>query len=353
MHIVRKLGLWTANGLLRSTLFLLAFVSAVVMLLGTPTHIKAALKTSNVYSSAVQSLLDQAKKSTESSSNSDVPINDPVIQQAATSAFSPSFLESSTETIIDGTYHWLDGKTPRPDFQVDVSVAKQNFITAVANYAGQRVTGLAVCNRQQLLALQGQDINPFTVPCRPPGTNVPAEQQKLINQLSSNADFLPNTTISASSLPKDEQGQTAFDKAQNAPKAYQFSKSSPWLLATISVLLALAVLFLHETKRRGARSLGITFLSIGLILGLSTLLISWALHKALAPTGNLGKSLQANALQLSMIKVIDTLGQFFSRRLLWFAVGYVVFGGALLFILKFVWKEPKPTSPTETPSSTK
>jgi hypothetical protein len=352
MHMLRKLSLWVASGAFRTLLFLLATVTAVIVVFGNPTHIKKALKTNNVYSSVVDTVLAEAKKSSENSKASDVPINDPAIKQAAKSAFSPAFLESSSEQFIDGTYHWLDGKTAQPDFQVDVGVAKLAFIKAIADYAEQRVNGLPSCGNQQLLQLQNTEINPFTLTCKPAGYNVASQKQTLINELNDAQEFLPNQKITADTLPKNESGETVFDQLEQAKQGYQFSKMSPAIVAILALLAGVAVFFLQTDRRKGARSLATSFLSVGLVLGVVSFAAAWGLHKLLGPTGSLGKTFQGNALQQSLALAIEQLVRVFTNKLLLFAVVYVVIGVALFCILRFWWKinkdepapEPKPVT---------
>ena len=335
MVFIKKLCLWLSSGIFKSTLVLLAMVSAVIVTLGTPVHIKNALKTSNVYGSIVDTLLEQAKKSTEKSSDGEIPISDPIIQNAAKTAFSPAFLESSAEQIIDGTYRWLDGTSAKPDFRIDLLPAKQTFIKSVADNAGQKITALPVCGKQQ----QKVNLDLFQATCRQIGLNIALEQQKLINAFNSNADFLPNTVISVDSLPKDEQGQNAFDKIVQAPKGYQFSKKTPWLLGLSATLFGALVVFIHKTRRRGLRSIAISLLGIGIVLEILSFVINYLFQKAISPTGSLGKTLQNDSFQLSLARAFDSLIRLFTWRLVWFGIVYATAGIIILLVLKFVWKQ--------------
>ena len=95
MNVAQRLLVWLCSGLLKLSLFSVALSLAVLAVFGTPTNIKNALKNSNVYGTAVDEVLNQAKKGAENSTGTELSIDNPVVQQAAKSAFSPAFLASS------------------------------------------------------------------------------------------------------------------------------------------------------------------------------------------------------------------------------------------------------------------
>ncbi len=341
MNVAQRLLVWLCSGLLKLSLFSVALSLAVLAVFGTPTNIKNALKNSNVYGTAVDEVLNQAKKGAENSTGTELSIDNPVVQQAAKSAFSPAFLETSSEQIIGGTYNWLDGKSAQPDFQVDIGPAKQAFIDSVVDAAGKRVSGLPVCTKAQLLALQGTTIDAFTIPCRPAGLDIAAEQQKIRTQMTNNKDFLPQTVLSAQSLPKDSEGQNSFDKLNQAPKAYRLSKSTPWVFTMLALLSGLGLVFV-QARRKGIRSVGVSLITVGATLGLIAFLLGWLLRRSLSSTGSIGKTLQASEFQKSFLAATDSLlGQYVGKLLL-FTIGYIVSGIAILVALRFIWKSTKP-----------
>ncbi len=329
-------------------------VGTIVMVVGTPVHIKSILRTSNIYSSAVDNVLKQAQKSTDQSTNNDLPINDPAIQKAVKSSFSPALIQSSTENIIDGTYHWLDGKTAKPDFRVDLTSAKQSFIQSVADISGQRLAALPVCTRAQLQTLTG-DIDPFTAPCRPANLNIVAQKQKIIQDLSTNKDFLADPVITADTLKNNGDQQSLFDKASAAPKFHRLSNFSPWLLGVLALLFGAAVVFLHDTKQRGLRSVSISLISVGVLVVGTSLLSKWLFNKAISPTGTIGKSLVGNNFQQSAVNALNSLMQLINKQLIWFGISYIVIGAAILIALRFTRPNKQPESaehkPTERPVS--
>ena len=143
MHIVRKLLLILITPVLSLLLFALALDVGVTRLLVHPKMVKQIVSDSGVYSTIIPSLLDQQGK--QNSGSGDISLTDPAVKSAATAAFSPQLLQTSTENIIDGVYHWLDGKVATPDFKIDLSSTKTTFANQVAQAAANRAITLPRC----------------------------------------------------------------------------------------------------------------------------------------------------------------------------------------------------------------
>src|SRR3989344_1871912 len=133
----RFLVFLAASGL--TLLLILTATIAILDLTFTPGNVKKWLKGSAVYSTVTDNILKQSQDAlAKSTDGSQSPLNQPEIQAAVKDAFSPAFLQTSTENFIDGLTPWLNGKTAKPTFSIDVSSAKTKFIESLANYARNR-----------------------------------------------------------------------------------------------------------------------------------------------------------------------------------------------------------------------
>ncbi|HLC91966.1 MAG TPA: hypothetical protein VJC09_02855, partial [Candidatus Saccharimonadales bacterium] len=139
MHIVKKILRWFASYFFKLFILLVAVVAALVMTFHSPDKIEKSLSDSGVYSTFVDSALQEVQKAVKDNpDNSEVPIADPAIKAAAKQAFTPQLLQTSTESVLNGTYDWLAGKTAEPNFKIDLTNAKQTFANGVGAAAAER-----------------------------------------------------------------------------------------------------------------------------------------------------------------------------------------------------------------------
>jgi hypothetical protein len=266
--------LWVRKGvvhLFAAALFvaLLATVAAVNFnrVLGNPSNVKTLVAESGVYDHAVSAALDQSQKDTAThGGDSSVSLNSNIVEQAAQRAFTPALLQQNANTIIDSNYAWLAGKTPAPDFQIDLTSAKQNFIDLIARYTTNRLKQLPACTAEQLAQLQ-LPVDPMTVTCLPAGID-PQTEGARVAQAVNNSDFLSKPVITAASLGRDETSASKpyYNRLSKAPKLYQLGKKLPLLVALAALACALAVLFIAPTRRKGWRRIGVVLLLAGLLL---------------------------------------------------------------------------------------
>jgi hypothetical protein len=199
----------------------LAIVGAMVFTFHSPDKIQKSLSDSGVYDTFVDNALAELNKTLKKNPEAqNVPTENPAVIAAAKNAFSPELLQNSTESLLDGIYSWLSGKTKVPDYSIDLTQAKQTFAEGIGSAAAARMSSLPPCSRAQLSQVNIDELDPFNAPCLPPGTNITEQQAKLIDELKNSKDFLGTTKLTADSLPKDENGKTVFDNLSKLPSAY-------------------------------------------------------------------------------------------------------------------------------------
>jgi len=345
MQFVRKFFRGLASYLFKLFILLTAVVAALVLTFHSPKKIEKSLNDSGVYTTFVDSALQEAQKSNKEGDTSNIPTNDPAVKAAAKQAFTPQLLQQSTENVLNGTYAWLSGNTPSPNFKIDLSGAKQNFANSVGMAAAQRVSSLPACTTAQLQQLT-TDIDPFSLTCLPPGFDIDAAQNKVTNDIASSKDFLGTPIITPQNLPKNSQGKTVFDQLANAPKIYKWVSASPWLLAILAVLSGGITIALYESRRHGIRNLAISLSGAGIFL----LIIGYLDDKIIArinrPDGALGKSLKGS-FQQTAIKAVNSISHSVIQVLIWFGIGYLVIGVGALIALHFT----KPSSKSKPPAA--
>ena len=263
-------------------LFVTAFDFGVVHTVGNSGNVKKILSDSGVYNSVVPDALAQAKSVTNG--NNSIPLTNPAIQSAAQKAISPQVVQSSAENAIDGIYDWLDGKVPLPDFQIDLTTVKANFASYAAQAAESQAATLPVCTT----AANYSDFDAFNATCLPKGVTLDQVGTQVQNNLTNGKGFLEHPVITADSIKSKGTNQSIFasNNFQKIPKKYQMVKKTPYALGAVAVLLAVCIIFLSSTRRKGLRHVGVLLLIIGLFMLVFACGLNYAVNQKALPKLN-------------------------------------------------------------------
>lgn len=277
MRVVRKILVFFLALILPLFLFTLAIDTGVIKLAGNASSVKKILADSHIYSGVINSAFDQAKN-TGGEEGGGISLTDPAIKAAAQKTFTPQFLQQSTETVLDSVYRWLDGSTPVPDFRIDLGGLKTTFAAAAAEAAQQRAATLPQCPP----ALSPSSYDPFSASCLPKGMTPASAAALTKNDLSSAKGFLDNPVITADSVRAANSNQSIFaDQLKDVPQIYQRVKQTPIVLALLSLVLALGIIFLSVSRRKGLRHVGVILVSAGSFL----MLLAWGLNYGVSRGG--------------------------------------------------------------------
>lgn len=270
---VRKFGVfWLAIFLLISVLVTATAISVVISV-NRPSSIKTWVKKSGVYDHVLVAVLNNTDEQGDTTSS--LSIQDPQVQTAIQESITPQVVQNGVETIIDSNFAWLNGKTDKPDFSVDLSQQKNDFANNVENRVKSFLTNLPACTQQQTIALQGQlNIKLFNLPCRPANINPTAEAARAKEQVM-NADFLNDPIITASTLG-DSSKKAYYVQYSNAPSIYRESRFAPLVLLAITVLLSFIVVIASTTRQKGKKNVAITLFVAAFLLVVGKVIIEAA-----------------------------------------------------------------------------
>lgn len=266
MNFLRRTVYHGAGVFFTSLLALTPFVFAVAIALSNPDTIRGIIKDSGVYQHYPQIALDHAVEEAKDPSSKQV-LSDPAAQQAITSALPANMLESSVGSFIDGLYGWLEGKTPEPQFSIDLSQAKQGIAANLAAYAENRAAGLQPCTYAQLRTL-GPNSDPLSLPCLPPGVTKAQIGQQVSQQLTSNTGFIEDPVVSNDTIKQANNGKSLVDGLDALPKAYRGVQASKWILLGLILGLGAALVLARRDRLAGLRYVGLSALTTGLLVGL-------------------------------------------------------------------------------------
>jgi hypothetical protein len=348
--MLKRFGLWLLAVFFTFCILSVAVLTATNAVFGKPDALKGSLSESKVYDSLAAGLVDQAVKGTQNPNpeqGEGLKMDEKVTRDVAGRVITPAKIQGYAEQVIDGTYNWLDGETEQPDFKLDLGNIQKDLGNSVGDVAVERVGGLPPCTFQQLQKLNLNEVNPFDLPCRPPGINLKAERAKIVEEITANEGALGDTTFTADDIGKNEEtGGNAFENLVALPKLFQWSKAWPWILGVLGLASAAAIVFWSDDRNNGIKKVSIKLLIAGILL-----LIGIGLATFLFNTANPAERADATQMEEALFNVAGTLSAAFNRVLLIFAVVYVALGAGGLIWLRA--KAPKPAPATTNSKNTK
>ncbi|HSX17859.1 MAG TPA: hypothetical protein VLE51_00690 [Candidatus Saccharimonadales bacterium] len=326
---MRKVALGIAGTALVFFLFATAIDVGVIRIVGSPDPIKKILSDSGIYNSVVPSSLDNAKQI--SGSSQDVPLTDPIARSAAESTFSPQFIKTSTDSVVDSIYRWLNGKSALPDFKIDLTPKKSEFINKVAVGVQQKAASLSRCTT--LPSTTSFDV--FNASCLPPGVTPAQAAETVRSDLSNGQGFLDSPVITADSVKTTEICPTGlegcpsppvhnnfFSKNNNLPQYFQRLKVTPLIFVLITILLLLGIIFLSNSRLKGIRHVGFVLIGTGIFVILFALAVNAAVNNKVLPK----ISLTNTVLQDDVRKLVHDTVHRADNTFLALGSGYAILG---------------------------
>jgi hypothetical protein len=238
-------------------------------------EVKSILSGSGVYDEIAPVLIDESIRSSEDK-NIEKILSEEGAKQAVEKVFNPDYNRVQIEKLIDGTYSWLEGDIPQPNWQIDLAPAHDKLASELAAYAENRAQKLPPCNLQQLASLQS-NYDFLSLECLPPINLETADiKSEIDRQLNSGTGVLNSPTIKPNDI-KSGSGKPIHDEFSNAPQAFKTAKLLPWIIGLFGLFAAAALVLMSETKRVGLRRLGFALLAGGLLLAITPAMVNYSL----------------------------------------------------------------------------
>ena len=325
-----------ASGLFRLGLIGLAITAAGVLTFGSSDAMKTALRDSGAYSQAANQLAERASQ--EATQAGGPSLESASVNSAAQDSISPELIQRDAEGAIDTTYDWLQGDTPKLVLSINLKPYIDSFTNKLGDQAIQKAEALPACTAAQLQQIDPNNIDVFNLPCRPPGLDLNTLKGQAIAKLTSSNELLSNPVIDTTSLPKDEQGKTALDKAERLPQVFQWIMILPWICLAAVVLGKAILLWLGwpdrwETLRKLARGILSAGITVLVFVALTKLLL-WFTTK---PNGIFSKLTEGSFSEV-IISFARSLERVYDGKLLIFGIVYVVLGIAGIVGVRLVKK---------------
>lgn len=269
--MIRSFFLRLASSLLPVALFGFGLALSSMLVFGNPTLVKNAVRDSGFYDVLVDNVFLQNQKIV----GTGLPVSDPGIRDAVSSAFTPQLLQTTGDDIIDGSYAWLKGETERPEFNVDLTSAKAQAAENVAAYVANKAAGLPVCTPAQAQQLQASGMNMYTLTCRPAQLSVQDIHTMVRGSLMTSNDFFTDAFVTASTV-QDTNGQPLYERLSFIPTLYQWTIIGVYVLGGVAALSLAGVLLLARNRRSGVKRAAAVTLVTGISSGVLAVLLGFA-----------------------------------------------------------------------------
>jgi hypothetical protein len=321
-RVAKAFTLFIASGTYVWLLFMTATTIAAFFTLRDSATIKQWLDDSGVYSNIVDevSKLATIQQKQESSL---VQITSEDIQSTAQQVFTPDTLQSDMENVVDGFYGWFRGETTGPEFSVDFSGRQAAFASAMTLKLEQKINALPECTNTGRFTIQAFD--PFKAECRPKNIDLTEELASFEKELAESKDILPQISYSGDDVVIHE----GTEKVRLAsawpwvPQAFKGLLFGPWVVALLTLIAGLTLIFMSTTRRKGARRFASGLLFTGVILILSGFFLRPAFERLNGwSTQSLGG--QASFTQNIIDPIFREMNETYSRYSVYFGIGYTI-----------------------------
>ncbi len=270
-------------------LYLAAMDYGIVRIVGDPGSIKKVLASSGIYDSVLTGLLDESKA--VSNDGDSTSLQSSTIKVAAEKAITPQFIQTSTETVIDSVYRWLDGTTTVPDFKIDLTATKDTFALKAGEAVTVKLASLPACAPGSPVSAQVLDVDTIdSVVCLPIGVSPQAEGAKVEQNIKGGEGFLDHPVFTAADLDISrccggtEPTTSIYESDwKNLPEVFQVVKVSPYAIGLLALLLGVVIVFLSSTRRKGLRRVGISILIVGILTLAVSYSAIWAVNDKAIP----------------------------------------------------------------------
>jgi hypothetical protein len=314
MRFLRKLVVFFSSLALVVILLLIASLVPVGKTLGNPIYIKNNLAASGIYDNFLSSI------DFSENNQKNLPVNTPSsvdkdLESIVIKVFTPKTLQNTSETVIDGGFNWLRGKTPLPQFSIDLTGIKNSLTTEISAYLKNRVASLPACTSNPY-----QNFDIIDATCKPTGVVIAdSVYTQTTNDAINEIEFLNKGQVTFDSFEvKDANSKDSI--WQTAPKYYRWFNLAPVILGVIAFIGFGLTVLLCRNHWHGLKLVSHVFFTAGgalLATGLIVaLFVSYGLKGSLA--------LPASQAALSEDVLIPLLKKFINS-IGWWTIDFGVF----------------------------
>jgi hypothetical protein len=170
-------------------------------------------------------------------------------------------VKTSSEKLVDNIYAYVHGSTPTPELSISIAEVQIRFADNVASYVEQKFKVLPPC--VEFMTPSNSIESLLQATCVPLGISPEQVSEYARNEIMNLALFA-NDHVEVTDLVRESES-SLNSYLTDARKVYPYFIALVYILPVVGIILAVSVLLLSDTKRRGARIIASLLLSAGLI----------------------------------------------------------------------------------------
>lgn len=326
MNILLGILRWLCAIIISIALSTWIVVATINMTVTNRTVVKQWLASSGVYDTALSSLL--RVDPTTSSTSAGTIISNSDMQKALAQTFNAEYLKTSTNTIIDATYDWMEGKTKAVTFSIPVQDLSSNFTNNLTAIIEPKLAALPACT--------GKATYPS---CLPAGISA-AEYAKQVTKPSNSSPFLGEPFT-----------QNSFgDSAPSLPWLPYAWQAAQFLFIALPVVIIIAIgIYVSASKDKllgllhNGRQITISS-AVFLIVGVTMWLAGGAINLAANTAGmDASQAAMLTGFANPLVRAIITG----CGSALTIASGGAMLVGVALWVGAFVWRRKRDSRATK------
>jgi hypothetical protein len=241
-------------------LFFITYSLVFNTITSKPEKIKDIFEQSSIYTDLPGTLYDQAAVEAEGSP-SELPLKDPEIRQIALDVYNPHFVQSTTENLIDGVYDWLEGKTEKPDIDLNFAGQNKELAGKVRQYVRKKAANLPACGSKQRENFREFKI--YEAACLPSTVSL-ADAEKAADYSDS---LLLDTRFTADDI-KNADGEPLYKNFDRLPESFSLAKKFPFILTILALIFMLVIFYSSRDRVDGLKRLSRLILIAGVLIAL-------------------------------------------------------------------------------------
>lgn len=260
MNALRKLGLVVSAVVFLNASLLLVLFWTTNNTIAKREVVKSWITDSGVYDNVVDRIVEEVQKEVDNTTQTvtggvSADLDVAVLQTAASSTFTPEVLRNAAETVLDGTYDWLEGTSTDIVFVIDLSEQKTILADKLAAEATNTLNSLPECTTVSEL-IENRNLSPFDATCRPPA-GYEDQVAQFRDEFVNSTDFFPGPVINANdfTIETPTGTQTIAETMPELPRWYTIAKQMVWVSLALTIFSAIGIVFLSKTKRLGVKKL--------------------------------------------------------------------------------------------------
>lgn len=190
--------------------------------------------------------IDSSMDSTDSSSDQLAAIfeaaQDPSteIGRLVSEKYNAQFFETTSNTVIDATYDWLEGKSDNIDFRIELADSQDDLLDLMNAAFKEKFTSMPACTAEDQIPVDiNGNFDPFSASCLPEGFDINSIDAQLEEQMNTPElqDMLNNATLTSQNFNIDAA------TTHQAQQTYHWAVLSPYIMIAASGILVILLFF--------------------------------------------------------------------------------------------------------------